>query len=318
MSSKKRDNTAKALKTIYCCSHIPFSGLIQFSVRASSNPVLKTGLPHDHVAQICGLVEADNDKFFWSGVEGSESRNAHEILLKLEHRVFRRHDLQAAETIYAIASRAAFHVLALYVRERELFDQIARRRRTLPCLFSIHPCTAGVVRQMISDSRLGTETDAAGLIGSKAHFVSDNAPNIYARTIIESVKMNRKLASLGCHQTGVREFDRKGAEELGLRILVLPFPKCMKGIEEIPVPITPENVVEYWRKGKEIILEEMPDFHERPEWKNYREKRHYDTGAKKGAIQHAIFKDILASLKTIAGANKRKTSRKAVAHDLPK
>ena len=50
------------------------------------------------------------------------------------------------------------------------------------------------------------------------------------------------------------------------------------------------------------MLEEMPDFHERPEWKNYRGRR-YAYGAKRGSIQHAIFKDILAALKTIAGGN---------------
>jgi len=52
----------------------------------------------------------------------------------------------------------------------------------------------------------------------------------------------------------------------------------------------------------------MPDFYLRPEWNSYHEKRNYKDGGKKGAIQHAIFKDILAALKTIAGANHRDKS----------
>jgi hypothetical protein len=83
----------------------------------------------------------------------------------------------------------------------------------------------------------------------------------------------------------------------------LPFPKYIEGIDVIPVPISPGCVPDYWRKGKEIMLEEMPDFHERPEWKNYRARR-YAHGAKRGSIQHAIFKDILIALRTIAGANR--------------
>jgi hypothetical protein len=54
----------------------------------------------------------------------------------------------------------------------------------------------------------------------------------------------------------------------------------------------------------------MPNFHLRPEWKKYRE-RNYREGAKKGAMQHAIFKDILTALKTIAGANKKQAGKKS-------
>ncbi len=53
-----------------------------------------------------------------------------------------------------------------------------------------------------------------------------------------------------------------------------------------------------------MILEEMPNFHLRPEWQTYR-RRSYRNGAKRGTIQHAIFKDILVALRTIAGVNRR-------------
>lgn len=314
MSGKKRGKRREAGRIVYWPSHNPFFRLIDFSVRGKSNPIFGASGPDDHVAEIFDLVGFDTDEYFWWGPAGSDGKKAHLILQKLEDRIFKDHDLKAAETIYAIATRAAFEVLSMYLRHRVLFDKIAPQRRILPSLFSIHPRTAAVVRQMRSASRLGTETGAARQIGSNPFFLSDKAANIYARAIINSVESNQHLDYLELQRKSWKGFDRKE----GVRTVLRPLPKYIKGIKLIPVPITPENVMEYWRKGKEIILEEMPDFHERPEWKNYREKRHYDTGAKKGAIQHAIFKDILAALKTIAGANKRKTIRKAAAHDFPK
>ena len=61
-----------------------------------------------------------------------------------------------------------------------------------------------------------------------------------------------------------------------------------------------------------MILEEMPDFHLRPEWADYRDKRVYQDGAKKGAVQNAIFKDILAALRTIAGSYNRRNRSEMV------
>jgi hypothetical protein len=89
------------------------------------------------------------------------------------------------------------------------------------------------------------------------------------------------------------------------------LPGWTKGLENLSRPFDKTNVIDYWRIGKEMILEELPNFHLRPEWKNYH-RRHYKTGSKAGAIQHAIFKDILASLRTIAGSNYRRLGSKNV------
>jgi hypothetical protein len=91
------------------------------------------------------------------------------------------------------------------------------------------------------------------------------------------------------------------------------LPKWTKGLERLRDRFNQDSVLGYWRKGKEIMLEEMPDFHLRPEWKSYG-SRTYKGGAKAGVIQHAIFKDILHALKTIAGgdrATKKRRSRKS-------
>jgi hypothetical protein len=86
------------------------------------------------------------------------------------------------------------------------------------------------------------------------------------------------------------------------------LPRWTEGLEKLRRPFNRDNVLDYWRKGKEMIREELPDFQDRPEWADYRNKRTYQHGAKPGAIQNAIFEDILMALKTIAGANHRRKS----------
>ena len=291
----------------YFPSHTAFDQLIDYSARGKTNPVLQTpNAKYDHVAELCYLVSHDSagypsmkpdseDSMVWRIVDGYRLKTQWDS------------DLQAAEMLYAIATQATYEVLNLYMRNRKLFDQIAPRKKVLPCLLSIHPKTARVVRKMRRDARLGEQTDDARRIGSKTWFVSDTPANVYARAILNSIRCNGNLSPVWAQQSYRGDFDAEGK----IRHIVRPFPKYVAGLEKLPVPIAPDNVLQYWRKGKEIILEDMPDFHLRPEWRKYREARNYREGAKKGAIQHAIFKDILTALKTIAGANKKRAAQKS-------
>ncbi len=254
----------------------------------------------DHVAELCMLLHHDIDGDLWVKSEANaEGRKIRKALDVLADRVARDSDERAARLLYSIATEATYEVMNIYLRHRELFNRIAPRRKLLPCLQSIHPQTAGVSSQMRRDARLGEQTDDKFRIGSKGWFVSGAPANVYARAIIISVEFNQLLQPVEAQQKCWKSFDRQHR----VRTRVLPFPNYIEGIDQIPTPISPECVPDYWRKGKEIILDEMPDFHKRPEWKNHRE-RHYAHGAKRGVIQHAIFKDILAAVRTIAGANK--------------
>ncbi len=280
-------------------SHHPFRDLIHFCVRGTSNPALQTCLADDHVAELCDLLHDDIDSFLWVG--SGPGKALRDIMSGLEARVQRQGDVAAARLLYALATQAAFEVMRLYLRHPEVFEQIAPERTLLPLLHSIHPGTAKVAAQMQAAARLGVRTRYARQIGSKAFFQSDAPANVYARAIITCIEMNEELKPISCQQYFWDQFDRQE----GTKTLVLPFPKYVRDLKEFPSPITPENVMRYWQKGKEIILEELPDFHLRPEWKSY-QLRKYAGGAKKGVIQHAIFKDILVALQTIAGKNKRR------------
>jgi hypothetical protein len=280
-------------------SHHPFHNLIHFCVRGTSNPVLQTGCVDDHVAELCDLLHDDVDSFLWVG--NGPGKALREIMSGLVEKVRRRGDVEAAGLLYALATEATYEVMRLFLRHRKIFEQIAPERTLLPLLHSIHPGTAKVTAQMQAAARLGARTRYARQIGSKAFFLSDAPVNVYARAIITCIEMNEELQPVCCQQYFWDEFDRQE----GTKTLVLPFPKYVRDLKKFPSPITPENVMQYWHKGKEIILEELPDFHLRPEWENYHYRK-YAGGAKKGAVQHAIFKDILAALQTIAGKNKRK------------
>jgi hypothetical protein len=274
--------------------------MIDFSVHPNAPSPFKASRVNDHVAELCMLMHRDVDALLWyEKVAPTEGVTVRKIVDRLSDRIRTKMDLLAAETLWSIATYAAFEVLTLYLRSRQLFDKLSSRRVLLPSLMSIHPNTAKVMARMLKDARLGRLAFESRQIGSKAWFTSNTPANVYARAIITSVELNQDLKSLQTQQKDWEAFDR----QYHVTTRVLPFPKYIDGIDAIPVPISPECVPNYWRKGKEIMLEEMPDFHERPEWKNYRERR-YVHGAKRGAIRHAIFKDILIALRTIAGANK--------------
>jgi hypothetical protein len=275
--------------------------MISYCVRGRGNPVLQSCGADDHISELCGLLHDDTDGDFWFGDKSGAGIKARQMLDLIADRALRRDDEQAANLLYSIATQATYEVLDLYLRHRELFDRITPRRKLLPCLLSVHPRTGKITAQMRRDARLGEKTNDARRVGSKAWFLNDAPANVYARAIIAYVQFNRHLEPMNKQRARWVGYDRK----YHVKTALLPPPKCVAGLDALPTPVTPASVLDYWRKGKEIILEEMPDFHTRPEWADYRDKRAYQGGAKRGAIQHAIFKDILAALRTIAGANKR-------------
>ena len=158
--------------------------MIDYCVRGRSNPVLKTDPPEDHVAEACMSVLDDVDWAWWMRDSPSEGKAAGHILQKLSMRVHEQKDLAAARLLYAIAVEATQEVLSLYLRQRQLFDKITPHCNTLPCLHSIHPNSAKIIRQMLADAKLGSKTDHAHQANSRACFVSDRPANVYAPILL--------------------------------------------------------------------------------------------------------------------------------------
>ena len=222
---------------------------------------------------------------------------------------------------------ATSRLMDLYKEDGALFRKIASGLSVLPCLMSWHPNAAAFNRQLLKRSGSGENSICGNLARNAAHLARQSWPVRYAYAIIWTIdltlgtdsenlagwaemygygvehavdpaEIEALIARMNCGEEKKQELreEHKGA----YRVL----PKWTKGLTDICQPLTSGNVLSYWRKGKEIIMEEMPDFHLRPEWKNYCDGRAYANGPKKGAIQHAIFKDILVALKTIAKAEK--------------
>jgi hypothetical protein len=160
----------------------------------------------------------------------------------------------------------------------------------LPCLMSWHPDAERFNRHLYEFSRLGQQNMYCELRHNARHLVRQPWPVRYAYAIIATIdftlamygkklplwaeihgygvrhpvssdEIEAGLAEMGCTEEKKEEIrqENRGA----YRIL----PKWTKGLEKIDQPISKESVLDYWRTGKRMILEEIPNFHERSEWK---------------------------------------------------
>ena len=231
--------------------------------------------------------------------------------------------------LYHDAVEATKNLLELYTDNPRLFQKIARQLSFLPCLMSWHPGAERFNRQLLEFAQVGQQSMYGELRRNARHIVRQSWPVRYAYAIMATIELTldthaedlpvwAEIYGYGVkHPVSLDPYlatmERLGWDEAKKRRelpkyqgLYQILPMWTKGLGKLRRPFNAAHVIDYWRTGKKMVLEEMPDFHLRPEWKQYRDERAYSSGAKKGAIQHAIFKDILAALKTIAGANKRR------------
>ena len=225
----------------------------------------------------------------------------------------------------AVATR---ELLALYKRNLMLFQNVARHLMFLPGFLSWHPENQQFNCSYLKNSNLSLENLARATQPKGPHMARQSWPVRYAYAIIFTIDLNldtydtrlpewAELYGYGVkHPIPMAAFEARmdslGWEEAKrqrerpklvghYRIL----PAWTRGLVGFRRPLDSRHVLDYWRVGKQMILEEMPDFHLRPEWQKYETGRGYQHGAKTGAVQHAIFKDILSALKTIAKAGER-------------
>ena len=232
------------------------------------------------------------------------------------------------------AIQATANLLDLHKSNLPLFQKVAERLIFLPCFLSRHPDNQQFNRAYLENSRLSKRNMDNAYFPREPYLARQSWPVRYAYAIIVTINLTldtyetqlpewakiygygiRHPIPLDAYETTMK---RMGWDE-ARRQRELPkyrghyriLPVWMRNLTTLRRPFNKNHVLDYWRTGKAMILEEMPDFHLRPEWQKYRERRNYREGAKKGAIQHAIFKDILSALKTIAGANKKHGGQKS-------
>lgn len=235
-------------------------------------------------------------------------------------------EVQDAWKVYGEAIEATQGLLELHRKNPSLFQEIARQFSVLPCLMSRHPAADEFNRRLFEFSHIGENSLLCQQGPHGRHYAHQSWPVRYAYALITTIDLTldtyadrlpmfaefyRYGIKHPIHPEDTEEILRKGKwteeqkEEIrrNYRDAYRILPRWAKGLLRLRRPFSQDSVIQYWRKGKEMMLEEMPDFHQRPEWKSYRTRKYKD-GAKVGTIQHAIFKDILAALRTIAGPNK--------------
>jgi hypothetical protein len=233
------------------------------------------------------------------------------------------------------AIEATSNFLDLYKDNPQLFRKIARQLSFLPCLTSWHPDAERFNRQLVKFAQLGQQSIYGKLRNNVRHIVRQSWPVRYAYAIVSAIELTldtyedklpvwAEIYGYGIkHPIPLSLYEltakKMGWDEAKIRQELRKYrghyqilPKWTKSLEKLRRPFNKNHVLDYWHTGKEMILEEVPEFHLRPEWRKYREGRYYRDGAKKGAIQHAIFKDILIALRTIAGSYHRRSAPKAV------
>lgn len=231
--------------------------------------------------------------------------------------------------LYCNALEATGTLLDFFKSDPAIFQRLASQMMCLPCFLSRHPDNARFNRYLLAVSQLGMKGTAnPGSVPRSQHLARQSWPVRYAYAIVSAIELTldtyedrlpkwADLYGYGVkHPIPMCRYE-EAANKLGWdyerKRLELPhyvgaytiLPAWTKGLQSLRRPFNKNHVLDYWRTGKDMILEEMPDFHLKPEWESYRGRK-YAGGAKKGAIQHAIFRDILVALQTIAGKNKRK------------
>ncbi len=231
-------------------------------------------------------------------------------------------DEQKAWKIFGTALNATMELLEYQQKHTESFRKIARQMTFLPGLLSWHPDCERFNRTLLESTELG----AAGLHSDfrrhPHHLKHQSSPSRYAYAIVSTIDINLdtygyKLAAMAeIYGFGIPRPYTPQEIERGLAIMKCSEEQKTKIREEyrdayefLPVWSEPllkierrfckDTVLDYWRIGKAILLEEMPDFHQRVEWQSY-QNRQYANGPTPGAIQHAIFRDILDALRSIA------------------
>jgi hypothetical protein len=236
--------------------------------------------------------------------------------------------------LYREALEATNNLFDLYKANPSQFQNVAGQMMFLPCFISRHPDNERFNRHFLQVSQLSRRSMDNACQPKPQHLARQSWPTRYAYAIRETIDLTldtyeerlpewAEIYGYGKRHPIPMSLYEETARKMGLdeetKRLELPrlvgsykiLPAWTKTLENFRRPFNPGNVLSYWRTGKAMILEELPDFHLRPEWESYR-RRHYQTGSKPGTVQHAIFKDILAALRTIAGSNQRRNRSKPV------
>ncbi len=208
---------------------------------------------------------------------------------------------EAAKHVLAIASHTAMLVLGLEKLQPEVVREVARGQTTWPVLASVKPGWERRAARQVEALQLGANIREVTVRYRTARGAEENYPaRRWAKAAVETVEMTRLCVELVADarnnfETGkaFSDFLDKGGWDLG------SFPPWASDAMKLP-PFAAGSAREWKPVLRQMIREQLPDFHKHADWENQRRTASASGRDTPGEIQNAILDDICSALERIA------------------
>lgn len=199
------------------------------------------------------------------------------------------------------AAIAATAILAIAAKARpELFQNVAAGKGMWPVLAKDEPGWEAKAQETITNLKLGERLSGLKTQLRNAQGVDATRPaRVWAKAAVATIDHSRwrlqyihhVIQELGGNE-GWADFAVGHGWDLGT------MPEWLKGVTSLK-PLSMETLKEWKQVVRAMIREQMPDFHERPEWANQRLSAEARGRGTVGVIQNAILDDITSALGTL-------------------
>lgn len=194
---------------------------------------------------------------------------------------------------------ACWRLTSLATKQPQMMAEIARKLPTWPVIVSVLPNWEEEARRQVGQLSLGADVKHIVIPFRKAGGPDDNYPSRrWAKQGVYTVNTTRHLQRWLVAKQEKADKDLwdgcwRRADE----------PSWVAKAKELP-DFSVATVPEWTKVIREMIREEMPDFHLRPEWENQRrsctkQANDRNSSMTKGEIQNAVLDDIISALKTV-------------------
>ena len=166
-----------------------------------------------------------------------------------------------------------------------------------PMLISVSLDWEKAVKKRVQDLKLGGDVVQYFPSFRKARGNDGDYPaRVWAKTAVETLQESKVRGMfIFSRLAEIKELIRTK------RWIPADTPDWATRVGELPV-FSRESVPEWAKAVREMIRQQMPDFHLRPEWSNQRASAKERGLNQKGEIQNAILDDICEALRTLAPA----------------
>lgn len=211
-------------------------------------------------------------------------------------------DAGEAEAIKNLADVAEHAIQRLMIAEKrhpETARKVARGRMLWPLLAGIEPGWEEEGLKRIERLELGKDLEFLRAPFRAARGTDENYPaRQWAKTAVRALEETRRRVQVFGHYG--EEFKELIFEQ---GVALAASPNWTDGACHLP-PLCKDTARQWGLVIRQMIREQQPDFHSRPEWATQRNTARHSGRGTRGEIQHAILDDIVSALRRIAPPTK--------------